>query len=79
MDESWFGALQAEKIGKMLQVLKKDVFPFSQFISTFIVLQAVSILSHLPTILCSPYGECLILIICPVNVHCSISAQAGSS
>lgn len=47
--------------GKMLQVLKKDVFPFSQFISIFIVLQAVSILSHLPTIPCSPYGECLLL------------------
>lgn len=79
MDERWSGALHAKRIGKMLQVLKKAVFPFSQFISIFIVLQAVSILSHLPTILCSPYRECLILIIRPVNVHCSISAQAGSS
>ena len=40
--------------GKTLPVLKKDVFPFSQFISLFIVLKAISAFSHLTTILLFP-------------------------
>ena len=55
MGEHWFSAWRRAKMtGKTLPVLKKDVFPFSQFISLFIVLKAISAFSHLPTILLFP-------------------------
>lgn len=74
MDEHWFGALHAKTIGKMLQVLKKGVFLFSQFTSLYIV--SLYIVSLLSTVFCCPCWECLTLITCTVNVPPSLLKQS---
>lgn len=66
MDEPWLCALHANMTGKMCQILMKEIFPFSQFISLFILTAPLqSLICHY--CLTSSCWECLILIICPVN------------